>query len=215
MIRQAELSPTPTVTVSLSKVYEVKGKNKIKAKVLFPEVVFKKIQALVEACPKEVAWHYTMVRGSSPHTYMIQDVLVFPQEVSGVHATSNDELYPKWVDELPTPVYNNLRGHGHSHVHMGVGASPTDEAHYEDLTKHEKDFYFMHITNKTGKHEARLIDVANNIIFFDKDIELVLPKSNDFSDWAEQQLKDMVVAPVTTRTSWPTEFTGGVFDGRY
>lgn len=150
-----------------------------------------KMKALVKATNKEIAWH-GLVDQQAPLHYVIQDILVYPQEVTGTTVDSDDDLYPLWLDELEDEEFNSIRMQGHSHVNMGVIPSGTDLDFYETLTTHIKDYYIFIILNKNDKMYIELRDIKNNTLYEPEDIDVII-EGQDFTDWAEEQIKEYII----------------------
>lgn len=142
----------------------------------FTEIAWLKMQALVREYDKEVAWHGVAHRGSDPNKdeYIISDILVYPQEVSGATVTTDQKEYQNWLFELDNDVFNNLRMQGHSHVNMSVTPSAVDTTLYESLLSQLDDtmFYIFLIWNKRGDKTVKIYDLAKNIMFDTSDIKV-------------------------------------------
>ena len=118
----------------------------------------------------EIACHGVVSRGEIPGTYLIEDILVYPQKISAAHVESTDD-YPVWLQDLDDDTFNRLRYQYHSHVNMPTGASITDTNFYEAMTPSIKDFYIFCIGNKTNSFNFFVYDVAQNVIFEHADIK--------------------------------------------
>ena len=60
-----------------------------KATVIFTKMAWEKMQLLVKEFDKEVAWHGVAERCEEKDTYLISDILVYPQEVTGSTVTTD------------------------------------------------------------------------------------------------------------------------------
>ena len=169
-----------------------------KATLKIEEPAWKKIMALVDECSKEVAWHGTVSKHNN--TYIIEDIYVFPQTVTGATVTSDETEYSMWLMQQPDAVFNKLRFHGHSHVNMGVRPSGVDTAYQDNVLKNLKDFYIFAIFNKRGDNWCTIYDVEDNIVYEDTDIELVTPDIST-TIWAQSALKTFVKERVTPTSS--------------
>lgn len=140
----------------------------------FTEIAWLKMQALVREYDKEVAWHGVAKRGEDPtkDEYIVTDILVYPQEVSGMTVTTDQEEYQKWLYGLDNDVFNNLRMQGHSHVNMSTSPSAVDTTLYENLLSQLNDtmFYVFLIWNKRGEKTIKIYDLAKNILFETADV---------------------------------------------
>lgn len=146
---------------------------------------YEKMTGLIDAIDKEIAWHGTVER--SDRDFLITDILVYPQIVTGATVDSDDQEYAKWFTELDDDQFETLRMQGHSHVNMGVTPSSVDESYYKQLLEHVKDYYIIIIMNKRRELTMRLYDVENNLVY----------TYNSFTDstaveWAKEQIKEFV-----------------------
>lgn len=151
----------------------------------------RKMRALVQQCDKEIGWHGTVRYEADINTYVIEDIFVFPQEITGTTVQSIDEVYGLWLMELSDEDFNKLRMHGHSHVNMGTSPSSVDTAYQETLIDRVQDFYIFIILNKRDDYYVCLFDIANNLmyekddLFYDVEIEEV-------DAWAKDQIATRV-----------------------
>lgn len=170
----------------------VKLKEEDKVEVLFENDAYKKMNALVENCDKEIGWYGTVER-TSEKQFLIKDIIMFPQTVSGVTVQTDDTEYTNWSNGLPDEVFNFMRFYGHSHVRMGCSPSKIDSDHYKSMIQNCHDFYIFGIFNKnaTNNYWFNIYDVANNILYEKDDIiykYLITPADQ----WAEDQIKKFV-----------------------
>lgn len=129
-----------------------------------------KITTLVQKTDTEIAWHM-LIKKMSKTQYIITDVLVYPQTVTGATVNTDDTKYALWVNAIPDKEFETLRGQGHSHVNMGVSPSSVDTKYYSDLLKVvQKGFYMFMITNKKGDMFLQLIDLDENAMYENSDI---------------------------------------------
>ena len=182
-------------TVTLTADTELKETQKVKLK--FTPEAFCKMRTLITNCEKEIAWH-GVVETPEENIYVISDILVYPQEVSGATVTSNDERYPMWLMQLPEETFNKLRFQGHSHVNFGATPSSTDLNLYNNMlqTLQEDDFYIFFIMNKKSDVWAQIYNLKENIVYETKDIDIEISFNNQSSmEWYGAQCRDMIVEP--------------------
>ena len=170
----------------------VKLKEEDKVEVLFENDAYKQMNALVENCDKEIGWYGTVER-TSEKQFLIKDIIMFPQTVSGVTVQTDDTEYTNWSNGLPDEVFNFMRFYGHSHVRMGCSPSKIDSDHYKSMIQNCHDFYIFGIFNKnaTNNYWFNIYDIANNILYEKDDIVykyLITPADQ----WAEDQIKKFV-----------------------
>ena len=153
------------------------GKIDQKAKVIFTEIAWLKQCMLVNEFDKEVAWHGIAKRGENKFEYIVDDIIVYPQEVTGSTVNTDQQRYNEWLYQHPDDVFNNIRMQGHSHVNMVTTPSSVDTNLYEGWLSQLDDtmFYIFLILNKRGEKTIKIYDMRENIYFetADVDIEVV------------------------------------------
>ena len=164
----------------------------------FTDTAWKKLNALVAECDKEIAWHGVVTK--TANVYCVEDILVFPQTVTAATVTSDETEYSLWLANQPDEVFNKLRFHGHSHVNMGTSPSGVDTQYQEDMLKNVKDFYIFAIFNKKGANWCTIYDVEDNIVYEDADITLDTPDTL-IEVWAAEQIAQQVKTVTTVANS--------------
>jgi len=136
---------------------------------------YHKIVTLVTEFANEVGWHGTVQRVSD-NEFIIQDIFVYPQEVTASTVNTDQEAYTQWLYELGDDVFNNIRMHGHSHNNMSVSPSGVDNIHRQQiLNQLETDMYYIFmIWNKSLQVHTLVYDMARNILYEDTDVEIKL-----------------------------------------
>jgi hypothetical protein len=152
--------------------------------VLLSPEAYRKIVVLVTEFNSEVAWHGSASRtGDSEFT--IEDIYVYPQEVTGGSVTTDQVKYANWLHGLDDDTFSKIRMQGHSHVNMGVTPSGVDDKHREGiLGLLESDmFYIFMIWNKSLNIHTLIYDMASNILYENKDIEVKLLMGEGMEDF--------------------------------
>ncbi len=176
-----------------------------KAELRFTELAWYKMQALIQECDKEVGWHGIARRGETSNgkdVYIIDDILVYPQEVTGTTVTPDQEQYQMWLMSHDDEVFNNIRMQGHSHVNMSTSPSGVDTTFYEQILSQLDDsmFYIFLIWNKRNNRTVKIYDMEKNVLFDTPDVEVsVIPEENGIEKFladAKSKIKDRT--PVTT-----------------
>jgi hypothetical protein len=85
-----------------------------KAVVWITPDAYTKMIALIQDSDKEVAWHGVAHRLEAEGQYVITDILVYPQEVTGATVNTDQAEYEQWMMNLEDDVFNNLRMQGMS-----------------------------------------------------------------------------------------------------
>ena len=158
--------------ISFTKDFCYEGNDNTKAKVLFTPLAYGKMIALLHHYSSEVAWHGS-VSHPDEETFIITDIVVYPQTVTGATVNTDQEEYQKWLLTLDDDFFNSMRMQGHSHVNMGT-PSGVDTNHQDQILSQLKgqDFYIFMIFNKRLEHTIKIYDYANNIMYEDKDVEV-------------------------------------------
>lgn len=147
-------------------------KDKSKVRVHFTTSAYLKMCALIDGFSSEVAWHGIVDR-QAEDLFVITDILVYPQKVTGVTVNTDQEAYVNWMDPIEPEVFNAMRMQGHSHVNMAVFPSGDDLAHQGKIISQlsrDDDYYIFMIWNKSMKHNISIYDMSTNTMYEDKDI---------------------------------------------
>lgn len=165
---------------------------------------WQKILTLVEEFSTEVAWHCLVEHPAQTNAYLIYDVLVFPQIVTGATANGTDGEYEMWLATLPDEQFNSCRCHMHSHVNMGVTPSGVDEGYYANLMTQVTDYYITMIINKKSDYHLRFYDKVNNILYEDKKLITCFENGTTLQQWYDS-VKDVVKEKTYTPLSTPQQ----------
>lgn len=146
-----------------------------KATLFFAPIAWRKMKALVDGFDKEVAWHgvaYRVENEENKCEYCIEDILVYPQKVTGATVNTDQEKYEAWLMQHDDDIFNNIRMQGHSHVNMSTSPSSVDETHQSKILDQLEDdmFYIFLIWNKSDSKFIRIYDLAKNTLFETKDV---------------------------------------------
>lgn len=185
-----------------------------KAEVHFTSLAWRKMTALLSAFDKEVAWHGVAFRSDdeSKNEYIIEDIVVYPQEVTGASVEMDTEKYALWLMEnAEDERFNDLHMQGHSHVNMGTSPSSVDLNHQEEILNMlgDDDFYIFMIWNKSLTSNTKIYDMGKNILFENADVSVTYEPDelDEFVDAAKKM--------VTTRTYKSPASTPGYGSGTY
>lgn len=185
-----------------------------------------KMLEYVLKCDTEIAWHGTVRRGTGDksHIFFIKDVYLYPQKIAAATVQVDDDKYTQWSDAQDTEAFNNRRFQGHSHVNMSTFYSGTDEANknafLQDLL--DDDYYIFLVTNKRQEHNFEIYDLAQNIIFENKDIDFrVYLNENELLDTVSDEMEKYCTKQTyqttttyngsilgTSKSSWPGSYKG-------
>lgn len=147
-----------------------------KATLYFTETAWIKMATLVSEFDKEVAWHGVAKRGDdkSKNEYIVSDIMVYPQEVTGSTVNTDQTKYQNWLYSFDDDTFNNIRFQGHSHVNMGTTPSAVDLTHQNSILEQLNDemFYIFIIINKKHDKTIKIYDLAKNMLFETKDVTI-------------------------------------------
>lgn len=154
----------------------------------FNALAYVKMRTLVQSCSTECAWHGVVEANEERTRFDITDILVYPQDVTGVTVKTDEIPYTKWKNELSDDVYNNLRMQGHSHVSMSATPSSVDTTMYDNMLSvlGPNSYYIFMITNKQGNIWVEIHDIKNNVIYDTDDIDITV-STLDMDEWYQEQ----------------------------
>lgn len=183
----------------------VSGKEKMK--VLFTPNAWIKMDLLIRNFDSEVAWHGVGER-VNPTTFVINDILVYPQEVTGTTVTMDEVAYTKWlIDNIGDERFQHIIMQGHSHVNMAVSPSGVD-LHHQQIIVSQLDpdgFYVFMIWNKRGDRNIKIYDMAANLAYDNSEIECgIVP---------DEEYPEGFVAYAKTLVKKKTYTYGGAYSG--
>lgn len=161
--------------VSYSKTFAYNTAKVKKARLKFTRLAYAQMLGLVNDYSSEVGWHGSCHRLSS-NEFLIDNIEVYPQIVSGTTVTTEDEEYNEWLNNCTDETFNSRRFHGHSHVYMTPSPSGVDTAWYDDILHGlaMDDFYVFMIINKNLKHSVMIYDLKENMLYDTDDIEIAI-----------------------------------------
>lgn len=203
-------SDTINVSLSLKESVDkvITDKQLLEPQIFILDTAWLKIQMLVKENTGEVAWHCLVERHPN-NRFVIYDVLVFPQEVTGATANGIDGEYEMWLATLPDEQFDFVRCHMHSHVNMGVTPSSVDENYYNSLMTQVKEYYITMIINKSNVYHLRFYDKENNLMWYDLTFKICTAQGILYEDWYAS-VKDNIktkthTIPTTIYDKWETE----------
>jgi len=163
-----------------------------KATVRLTQEAYRKIVTLVTEFKDEVGWHGTVSR-SGDNEFTIEDIYVYPQEVTGSTVNTDQAAYTKWLYELDDNTFNNIRMQGHSHVNMGVSPSGVDDKHRQQiLDQLEPDMYYIFMVwNKSLSIHTLIYDMARNILYEDSDVDVMLVDDGGMDEFLADAKKNV------------------------
>ena len=194
-------------SISFTKVFQP---TQEKATLRFTELAWLKMKALVAENSKEVAWHGCVERLDGD-VYLVSDILVYPQEVTGVTVDMDADAYAKWIQAgivSGDDRFNHFYMQGHSHVDFAVSPSPTDLDHQKEILDMVRDngFYVFVIWNKKNEHNIWIYDLQKNTLFENADVTVeVLRTQNGVVQFLADAAENVRThTPVYTPVKYPS-----------
>lgn len=174
-----------------------------KAIVYFEAEAWAKMVMLIKEFDKEVAWHgiARRVDDESKDEYIISDIVVYPQEVTGATVEMDTEKYAQWLMEnAEDERFDHIHMQGHSHVNMSPTPSSVDLTHQEEILNMlgDEDFYIFMIWNKSFVSNVKVYDLKKNVLFENGDITVKLVDCVEGLDEFLKNAKEMVKAKTYT-----------------
>lgn len=167
----------PTMRLSEGKIDFHRNLTEIdrRAKLRFTERAWLKMTVLVSSFDSEIGWHGLAYRSEDEaDTFVVDDILIYPQKVTSTTVSPDQIEYQTWLMGQPDEIFHNIRFQGHSHVNMAVNPSSVDTAFYDEILSQLSDsmFYIFLVINKRGEKHIRIYDMANNIFYGTKDVDV-------------------------------------------
>lgn len=192
-----------------------------KAVIWYTPDAYTKMIALIQDSEKEVAWHGIAHRLETPGHYVISDILVYPQEVTGATVNTDQAEYESWIMTLEDDTFNNLRMQGHSHVRMDCHPSGVDLEHQAKIIEQlEGDmFYIFMIWNKYFKFTAKIYDLKLNTLFEQGDITIQMVGGGaglgEFLEESRKMVKTKTFSGSGYGSNYQGGYNGGAYQGGY
>ena len=162
-------------------------KHLIEPNIFITSGAYVKMRKLVDDTSTEIGWYGTVTKCPGLNeVYVIEDILVYPQRVTGATCVQDDDKIFEFEMSLTTDQVNTKRFHGHSHVNMGVTPSGVDEQFYQDILSQVNDYFIIAITNKRNDYTVRFYDMRNNILYSDLPIRVLEDSGNALDVWYER-----------------------------
>lgn len=202
--------------LNFTKVFSIADK---KAVVYFTGEAWTKMVMLIKEFDKEVAWHGVARRGEdeSKDEYIITDIMVYPQSVTGASVEMDTEKYAVWLmDNAEDERFDNIHMQGHSHVNMSTSPSSVDLNHQEEILHmlDDDDFYIFMIWNKSFTSTNKVYDLKKNTLFEDKDITIKIIGGVEDLDTFIKTAKDMVKTKAYTTPSCGGNYGGYQYNNK-
>lgn len=174
----------------------IEQQNIVEPTICITTKAYIKMRLLVDKFDKEIGWYGIVNQMPGlESTYVIEDIVVYPQTVSGATCEQDEDRMFEFEMRLTTDQVNHKRFHGHSHVNMATSPSGVDENFYQELLSQVTDYFIITVTNKRNEYTTRFYDVANNILYTDVEIHLIDEDGNMMSNWYDEQIENNISKP--------------------
>lgn len=189
------------------------------AVVVFSDKAMSKMLGLVMMCQKEVAWHGSCRRLETGR-YIVDDIYLYPQDVSAATVHAGDERYGNWcVQEV---MINLERAearhfHAHSHVNMTTGPSWTDRDYQNDTIEMlpEDGFYVFMIVNKSLNCWFKIVDRIDGVYYESAGHNITInTESNGLQDICKEYVANVNDKPAYKSVSASNGGYGGYYGRR-
>ena len=185
---------TVKVQVNISELLDlyVKENNIPEPTVYITTQAYTKMRMLVDKTSTEIGWYGTVTKVPGlTSIYVIEDIIVYPQKVTGATCEQLDEKMFEFEMNLTTDQVNHKRFHGHSHVNMGTTPSGVDEQFYHDILTQVTDFFIITVTNKRNEYTTRFYDMEHNLLFTDVPIQVIDDEGLELDYWYDESKKQL------------------------
>ena len=189
-------------------------------KVYITAEAYVKLRKLVDDTTTEIGWYGTVTKMPGfESVFVIDDILVYPQTVTGATCVQDDDRVFEFELNLSTDQVNRKRFHGHSHVNMGVTPSGVDEQFYQDILTQVDDYFIVMITNKSGAYYTRFYDMQNNILYTGIPVQVMLDNGIALEHWYDDATQNNIKEHTYTVPIKPgadkKNFQNSIFDNPY
>ena len=189
-------------------------------KVYITAEAYVKLRKLVDDTTTEIGWYGTVTKMPGfESVFVIDDILVYPQTVTGATCVQDDDRVFEFELNLSTDQVNRKRFHGHSHVNMGVTPSGVDEQFYQDILTQVDDYFIIMITNKSGAYYTRFYDMQNNILYTGIPVQVMLDNGIALEHWYDDATQNNIKEHTYTAPIKPgadkKNFQNSIFDNPY
>ena len=189
-------------------------------KVYITAEAYVKLRKLVDDTTTEIGWYGTVTKMPGfESVFVIDDILVYPQTVTGATCVQDDDRVFEFELNLSTDQVNRKRLHGHSHVNMGVTPSGVDEQFYQDILTQVDDYFIVMITNKSGAYYTRFYDMQNNILYTGIPVQVMLDNGIALEHWYDDATQNNIKEHTYTAPIKPgadkKNFQNSIFDNPY
>ena len=162
--------------------------NNDKPRINIETIAKDKMFAMAKECKhKECAAMGIVEHQENSNVYTIVDFILYPQLVTSVTVTNDDDTYIKWLMNLDPDVANKLHCQMHSHVGMSVTPSEVDWKTWDELYKATPEFLITIIVNNKEDYNIFLYNREDSILYEKSDLDIRFTNNGvDMADWYKE-----------------------------
>jgi hypothetical protein len=211
------MTDTIDVKVDVKDILEeyMQERNVSEPQVFITAEAYIKMRTLVDKTTSEIGWYgFVNKLPGLDSTYVIEDIIVYPQTVTGATCEQDEDRLFEFEMSLTTEQVRARRFQGHSHVNMGVTPSGVDENFYQDLLSQVRDYYIILVTNKRSDYHIRFYDMENNIMYTDIELKVLLDNGTGVDQWYQEAIDNNLSkpTPIVSNRIGNSNFQGSIFD---
>lgn len=164
--------------------------------ILIAPEAYSRMWHYVDIADDEVGWLGTVKQ--SGHKFLIKEVFLFKQQVSGATCEITSEGLAEFASEILArrtdgmEVINSLQFWGHSHVRMSTDPSQQDDDQMEIFRESGHSFFIRAILNKNGRLEFTVYFYDSGLKIADLDWSIYQPVDEELRTQIEAEFKDKV-----------------------
>lgn len=174
--------------------------------VMYTTEAWQTIRYIVAHCSAEVGWLGLVEYYEDSNVYLVTDIFVPPQEVTGTTTEIESDAMAALANDLLDQGLDTSKLYywGHSHVNMGVSPSGQDERQLDEYLEHCPVF-IRGIYNKRGDAKVDVFNTEEGVVFQCVDN---YPEHDVLPDALVATLKKTLKDNVTERRFLPHTFIG-------
>jgi hypothetical protein len=181
--------------------------------IAFSHLAWMKLQGFLCLSELEISGFGKVIQ-TSPADFLVEDVFVLPQQVSGAETVMDSTTIALVVDQMIQAGENpaDIRLWWHSHARGGLYWSSTDDKTMQILTQ-DSSYWFGLLGNMRGQVKVRL-DQSLPIALSIDDIPVVLQAEPEILAWCQSEIDRNVslLPPPKRHGKWTNQLGGGMVE---
>lgn len=165
--------------------------------ILITPIAYSKMLHYVDIASGEVGWLGIVEEDNKD--FIITDVFLFEQNVSGTHTSITEEGLSKFTEQIlklenGMEIINKMKFWGHSHVNFDTFASAQDDSQMEIFSNCGHDNFIRGIFNKKGSVHFTHYDYKNCFSVDHCKWNIFCPRDESLREGIEREFKDKVTS---------------------